>query len=108
MEIDPADPSFNLIKADIVEPFKASTLYTCDPVVWYQEPLLPSHEYILPLPPAMPISGARFAVASTRWRLISKVDVAFWILRKLSPSREAGPVLEGGFVGCGPIRNIRL
>lgn len=108
MEIDPTDPSFNLIKANIVESFKTCALYTRHTVVRYQKPLLPPHEYVLPLPPALPGSGVCVTVLSTHRSGVSKVDVPLRIFRKRPPGREARPVLEVGLVGSAPARMFGL
>src|SRR5436190_17476685 len=108
MKIDPADPSLHLIKANVIESFKACPLYTRHTVVRYQEPLLPSHEYVLSLPPAMARPRSRLAVGTTPCRRICKVDVAPGVFREWAPGRKARPVLEIGPVGCAPAGMLGL
>jgi hypothetical protein len=49
VEIDPANRSLYLIKADVVETLKTGTTDCSYSVIWDQEVFLPSHEYVLSL-----------------------------------------------------------
>ena len=77
-------------------------------MVRYQKPLLPPHEYVLPLPPALSGSGVGVSVLSTHRRGVSKVDVPLRVFRERSPGREARPVLEVCLVGSAPARMFGL
>jgi hypothetical protein len=41
-----------LVKANIIEALETGTVERAHSVIWNQEPLLPSHEYVFPLHPA--------------------------------------------------------
>jgi hypothetical protein len=53
MKINPSHSALALVEADIVKALKASPVYGSYAVIGYQKMLLPSHEYVLPLRPAL-------------------------------------------------------
>ena len=87
VEVYPANMSRKLVEANIIEAFKTSAVNVLNPVVRYQELLLPPHKNIVAL--------SKIAIAEVG---------ALGLLRQRSPCRKAGPVLHVYLIIGTPFR----
>jgi hypothetical protein len=85
VKINSTDSSFYLIETDIVEPFKARPRDLPDPMIRYEEILLPTHEQMFAL------------------RKVSVCEIGFLgLFGERSPRLKPGPVLHIGFLVSAP------
>jgi len=91
MEIDAAHAPGDLVEADVVEAFEASSADLPDPVIGDQKVFLPSHENVLPLCPVL--------VVEIRFLGLRLNGALGW---------ESAPVMMIGFLSCAPILVLGL
>lgn len=91
VEVDAAYASCNLVEADIIEPFEASSRDLSNPVIRNEKVFLPPHKYVLSLRPVLIVKIGFFGLRLDR--------AVGW---------ESAPVVVVSFLVCTPILVLRL